>query len=427
MKKTSTTLFKPLLIFLIVTGLLQSNICYAQISQDSIAKAAILGTFAIGESMRAEKLKNQNAALRDIKSAFEALKQGDTMNGLNHALYAIKNFPRFSTPYLLAAFASLQQNKPLDAHRYLAMYDKVKDRSENKELDKDIPSSFTSELRQQIQTEFDKMTPQTLSAIYQQENWKNMSLDLSVAGNLNSYGDTYVSGTNNNSDFDMDYPIDFLLSYSHYFWLNKAKAFPTSVKNNIGIQLMAGFDYRYSIGSAMPSRKQFFLTPGVYLGKFYVAPFKLFGGSFDHYSKDDPNGENSFVSILPEMRFYMTLSQYATKGRSTASFKDPTIGNNAMYMYIYLRTDGIVYNGSNTAQVATGTTTNSVKTTFELNNNSYMAGFAIGANRFEFSFGLGVENFSLYSIKDNGKTYTTNYNIDVTPFTAQMALSYRIL
>lgn len=315
-------------------------------SQDDMRKA-VTNIFAIGEAAKAAKLQKQNEALLKIKETFDVLKNGgNAQDALNNSISAIQAYQKFSTPYLLAAYASLQLNNPLNAHRFMVFYDRVARRKESREINKDVPQSFIEQIRDQTSAEFSKYRPADIEKLSSNEGWLDQSVDLNLDIALRGiFAGSDNIGTNAN-EFDLESHLG--LNYHKFLWFNKASTFSTMGTKNFGLDLNAGIDLKLNMLNTgyYPNREQLYFQPGIFLGRWYIAPVRIQGNKVNSYpyANGPSSVKNAYISTdsdpvtnppvipIPEIRYYTHfVSGYSYDYKKT---RKPLIGEmDASYIY----------------------------------------------------------------------------------------------
>jgi hypothetical protein len=343
MKKKLLTSYMLLLIVSITNPLG----VFAQ-SQDDMRKA-VTNIFAIGEAAKAAKLQKQNAALLKIKETFDVLKNGGSaQEALNNSILAMQEYQKFSTPYLLAAYASLQLNNPLNARRFMVFYDRAARGKESREINKDVPRSFIEQIRNETNSEFSKYKSADIEKLSANEGWLGQSVDLNLDLALRGiFAGSDNIGTNA-KEFDLESHLG--LNYHKYLWFNKAKTFSTMGTKNFGLDLNAGVDVKLNLLNSgyYPNREQIYFQPGIFLGRWYIAPLRIQANKVNsyNYASSPSNASSNFIQTttdsdpvynppvipFPEIRYYTHfVSGYSYDYKKTAK---PLIGGmDASYIY----------------------------------------------------------------------------------------------
>ncbi len=416
--------------------LFTTMLSYAQTQPD--VQTAVNNIFTMTEQMKSERLQRQNNALKKIKEAIEALKNGgNPQDELKGSAEAIEAFPYFSKPYLMAAYASLQMDKPLDAHRFLIIYDKLAKRSENKDMDKQIPASFISQLKSQTNAIVSKYSNDDIEKIAAKANWLDHSLDIGYdigAKVLGSGDNDIIPAGQSSPDFGLE--NHFSVGFSKYLWFNKKNAFPTMAAQNYGLDLRAGIDYKFDLSnpSYFPSRGQAFVSAGVFLQRWYIVPLKVQVNSLNTYSSSIGSFAYSYTVgsktsvgyyspikydgaplIMPftEIRYYTNfVSGYAHDGLKNKNSAIPAETST----YLYVKWNAENYEGlkSSTGDAYSG------------QQAEGLFGFLFTAKRISIGMYLGGGVVSASTFKTTGKSVVETVHIDDDFFIGGLQFKYRI-
>lgn len=394
---------------------------------------AIANIIAIGEAAKAAKLQRQNEALKKIKDTFDGLQNGGSaQEALNNSVLAIQAYPKFSTPYLLAAYASLQLDDALNAHRFLILYDRARNNPESREINKDVPQTFVQQIRTQTSTRYSKFSTADIERLSAHDGWKNQSVDLDIDIALRAVfsGDTDFG--ENAAEIDVEPQI--ALGYHKYFWFTKGNAFSTSGPKNIGIDLNAGVAAKMNILNAgfFPNRAQLFFQPGIFLGRWYIAPFRVQlnkmakysddavsfpynysqGGSVQHTSYD-PQSAMPFLPF-PEIRYYTHfLSGFAFnhKKNSKPALDGPD------ETYIYVKWNDEIYSGAKNDQ----------KITYGGEQADGILGFQFdGGGKASIGMYIGFGSATVKKFDQKGTVYTPASLLDDMYFKSGIKLKFKL-
>jgi hypothetical protein len=97
-------------------------------------------------------------------------------------------------------------------------------------------------------------------------------------------------------------------NYHRYIWFDKDKTLSTLTGNNRGVELTGGIDYRQGFGNSdiLPSRQLITIQPGVFLGRWYIVPFKLQYSMLNKYTQ-----VNDFYPVhSPHSPLFLPLTEF---------------------------------------------------------------------------------------------------------------------
>ena len=305
---------------------LLANIFHAQVPTDwnSINNSAgeLVGAINVA-AMQAKAMKelNKKKSLDEAGRAFVYLNDAQTLDSaVTLSLSSIQAYPKYANGYLTSAMAYSLKGDALNAKRMLTMYERNRKRYRMWDFPHPFPTDLVEKVKIRINGHYSELTNESIKQQVSQEPWKNWTLRFFVNGSFgpgmfySDYPDYDYNGDN------LQVAIQAGIRYERLIWLNQANRHPMFNGNRTGINL----DFRvqaakdFTLGEHInPQNLQFNFSPGLFLGKAYLAPISFryaYTGRrglmpenamlpFDYY--------NGFrVYLNPEIRLYTSKRMY---------------------------------------------------------------------------------------------------------------------